>query len=192
MYHPNRIRDVRKRLGFTQEAIADGMGGGITKGTVAKLETGHMALSLDYIMSIAGVLGVPPAELISEGVSGGREVIVIDLDNVGDLDEAMERATKRVVVPEWLTDKRRPFAIAISNVLGCSGGYALVDPDDCRLRDGELFLIRRADGSAAVFRAVMADARLVPECDEDVAAIGLGQELFVALGRVIGNILTYL
>lgn len=68
VYAPNRIRELRKAKGMTATDLATAMDIVITKGTISKLENRTMALSLDYIRSIARALGVKPGDLIMDEV----------------------------------------------------------------------------------------------------------------------------
>lgn len=106
-YAANRIRELRKEIGLTQEDIAEGLGGSTTKGTVAKLEKGTMALSLDYIKGIAKVLGVDPAEIIAPVERSARD----------------ERLFKR-------------FAAALAIAVACTLVFAMVRGDLLRYAPG--------------------------------------------------------
>lgn len=101
-YAANRIRELRKEIGLTQEDIAEGLGGSTTKGTVAKLEKGAMALSLDYIKGIAKVLGVDPAEIIAPVEQSARDVPLIGAVAAGNWREAIKDARESVPIPAWL------------------------------------------------------------------------------------------
>jgi len=64
---PNRIRELRKRLGLTQQQVADRMGDKIRQPTVQRLETGQMTLTQYYLDKLATALDVAPFELFPHG-----------------------------------------------------------------------------------------------------------------------------
>lgn len=59
---PNRIRELRKAAGLSQQAVADTIH--VSKVTVSDLELGKMQLTHEYMRRIAPVLGVTPADLL--------------------------------------------------------------------------------------------------------------------------------
>jgi len=129
-YAANRIRELRKEIGLTQEDIAEGLGGSTTKGTVAKLEKGAMALSLDYIKGIAKVLGVDPAEIIAPVERSARDVPLIGAVAAGNWREAIEDARER--------DERlfKRFAAALAIAVACTLVFAMVRGDLLRYAPG--------------------------------------------------------
>lgn len=58
----SKIKEVRNRVGYTAEAMANGLG--ISKTAYSQLENGHTEITLTRIEAIAGVCGVPMQELI--------------------------------------------------------------------------------------------------------------------------------
>lgn len=62
MEAPNRIRELRKVAGLSQQAVADRIH--TSKVTVSDLELGKMQLTVEYMRRIAPVLGVTPADLL--------------------------------------------------------------------------------------------------------------------------------
>ena len=59
---PNRIRELRKLAGLSQQAVADRIH--VSKVTVSDLELGKMQLTHDYMRRIAAALDVAPADLL--------------------------------------------------------------------------------------------------------------------------------
>lgn len=57
-----RIRDVRKGLGLTLEAVADKIG--VQPQTLQRWETGARGITVDQLHDVAAALGVSPRELI--------------------------------------------------------------------------------------------------------------------------------
>lgn len=76
-YAQNRIREVRKAAGMSQEELGGAMSAELTGSTIAKLENSRMALSLDYLTEIAKILQVEVSELLPLGGKGVRLVPVI-------------------------------------------------------------------------------------------------------------------
>lgn len=60
----SKIKEVRNRVGYTAEAMANGLG--ISKTAYSQLENGHTEITLTRIEAIAGVCGVPMQELIPD------------------------------------------------------------------------------------------------------------------------------
>lgn len=84
----NRIRDIRKQVGFTQTELADAVG--ITQGQIARLERGDRNLSTDLLLKIADALQRPAAELIGSvkySDAGGRLAVAEVGQLVFTLDE---------------------------------------------------------------------------------------------------------
>ncbi len=64
----NNIRNIRERLGMTQEALATQLqlrGCDITRSAVAKIEVGQRHLYADEIMLIKSIFGVSYDEILS-------------------------------------------------------------------------------------------------------------------------------
>ncbi|MBQ8399028.1 MAG: helix-turn-helix transcriptional regulator [Clostridia bacterium] len=59
-----RIKEERKKKGFTQENLAEKLD--VTVGYISQVERGITKISLDLLASISSVLGVDPALLITE------------------------------------------------------------------------------------------------------------------------------
>lgn len=60
---PNRIREWRLRLGFTQERIGEALG--VHGETIRKWETGDNPISVDQLGRIAALLGLRPLDLLN-------------------------------------------------------------------------------------------------------------------------------
>lgn len=60
----NRIREIRERLGLTQEQLADRIG--TTPQQISRLEKGLRGLDVPWMIKIAAALGERPAALIDE------------------------------------------------------------------------------------------------------------------------------
>lgn len=60
----NRIRALRKERGLTQAELGAKMDSDVTDSTIAKLESGRMALTTTYLQEIARVLGVDPMDIL--------------------------------------------------------------------------------------------------------------------------------
>lgn len=61
---PNRIREIRERLGLTQEQLAERVG--TTAQQISRLEKGQRGLDVPWMEKIAAALGEKPAALIDQ------------------------------------------------------------------------------------------------------------------------------
>lgn len=189
IYAANRIRELRKAKGLTQDNIADGLGGTTTKATVAKLETRAMALSLDYIVGIARVIGVPPGELIEPQGGGAHKIPLIDLASAGDWREAASVARETVAVPDSLAGDHL-FAVLIDddsvNTIIPKCGMVAVNPDDLELSAGRVYVIANSRNQVMVRRFNAAPMRF-ESCSTNPAheAIEIGREPFLTIGRAV-------
>jgi transcriptional regulator with XRE-family HTH domain len=61
---PNRIREIRERLGLTQEQLAERVG--TTSQQISRLEKGQRGLDVPWMLKISAALGERPAALIDE------------------------------------------------------------------------------------------------------------------------------
>lgn len=66
---PNRIRELRREAGLSQEALGERIG--VTKVTVSDLERGNIRLDVGYMRRIAVELGVAPADLLAASDNPG-------------------------------------------------------------------------------------------------------------------------
>src|SRR4051812_7098483 len=64
---PNNISRIRKEQGISQDEVAARIGGDVTGATISRIESGRMALTLDWMVRIAAALQVPVQDLIVEG-----------------------------------------------------------------------------------------------------------------------------
>lgn len=62
MEAPNRIRELRKQAGMSQQALGDLIH--VSKVTISDLELGRMQLTLDYMQRIARALQIATADLL--------------------------------------------------------------------------------------------------------------------------------
>lgn len=61
--YPNRIYELRKKRGLSQEALGEAIG--VTKMSLSRMERGKQAITLDQLRAIGEVLQVNPADLLS-------------------------------------------------------------------------------------------------------------------------------
>jgi transcriptional regulator with XRE-family HTH domain len=61
---PNRINELRRMAGLTQEALANLLG--TSKMNVSRYETGKQDLTIDWMRRFAEALGCEPAEILSD------------------------------------------------------------------------------------------------------------------------------
>lgn len=60
---PNRLREQRKKHGYTLQRLADVVG--INTGYLSKLELGDRPLKVEHMRSVAKVYGIDPGELLN-------------------------------------------------------------------------------------------------------------------------------
>ncbi|MFD2264395.1 XRE family transcriptional regulator [Lacibacterium aquatile] len=59
----NHLKTLRKASGMTLEALAAAIG--TDRGTLSKLENGHRRMTVDWMIKLAGPLGVEPKEFLA-------------------------------------------------------------------------------------------------------------------------------
>lgn len=110
---PNRIRELRKLAGLSQQAVADAIH--TSKVTVSDLELGKMQLTHEYMRRIAPVLGVTPADLLPLSDNPGaltpeeRQLI----ERMREADETKREQLRQlvdVVLPAHAEDAPRKVA----------------------------------------------------------------------------------
>jgi repressor LexA len=188
LYAPNRIRELRKLRGLTQENIASGISPDTTKGTVAKLETRQMALSADYILAISNILGVSPGEVLVQR-SEMRDVPVLSCSAAANWREAVREASERIAVPDGLGGSNL-FALRVEgdsiDLVVPDGGIVVVDPEALDLQDGRIFVVSNGDCEAKIKRFNAVPPRLDPCSTNPVhLPIEIGHEPFVTIGRAV-------
>lgn len=186
-YAANRIREIRLRAGQTMENVALALNDDTTMSTIAKLETGRMALSLDWIRRIARVLRVSPHELIAEEDRFGM-VPVLSGDDVLQPQHDSIEPKSFMPIP---SDAGAKFAMPVetdefSQVVG-KGGVIVVDPEAAGLEDGRYFLLTIANRPA--IRRFHASPPRLAACsvDGDSTPTLVGAEPFAVIGRVVGG-----
>lgn len=187
IYAPNRIRELRKARKITQEMIAAGLGGTTTKGTIAKLENRAMALSLDYIVGIADVLGVSPGEIIAPVEHHSREVPLLGAVAAGNWREAIADASESVPVPDWLPGKNL-FALRVQgdsmDLIVPDGGIIAVNPDDLALVSGKVYVVANGQHDTTFKRFSASPPALLPcSSNPQHQPIEIGREPFLTIGR---------
>ena len=99
---PNRIRELRKLAGLSQQAVADAIC--VSKVTVSQLELGKMQLTHDYMRRIAPALGVTPADLLPrsdnpDGLTAEERDLIARLREADDTQRTQLRQLVDVVIP---------------------------------------------------------------------------------------------
>lgn len=103
------LREIRKRMGLTQEDLARLVG--VERSTVTKWESGQNEPPLPMLAKLADVLGVPADELLGRRVSqtGKRSV------DVRPTDPELRRLEERTGVPARLI---AAFIVAVAEESG--------------------------------------------------------------------------
>jgi len=61
---PNRVRELRKRAGVSQQVLADALH--VSKMTISDLERGEIQMTLDYMRRIAKYFGIATVDVLNE------------------------------------------------------------------------------------------------------------------------------
>ena len=96
-----RLREVRRRQGWTQQQIAEAPGVNLDASAITRLERGTRGVMLDDVITISAALGVSPLHMI------------VPLENDADLEERVTDLEERLAaVEEQATDRARAYAHA--------------------------------------------------------------------------------
>ena len=68
------LKDARTRAGFTQEALAKKVGGGLTASQISKAERGEGTLTQEQLKKIAKLTGITQTSLLEAAKSGTRSL----------------------------------------------------------------------------------------------------------------------
>ena len=194
LYAPNRIRELREAQGLVQEELG-ARAGHLMRGeeiaisTIQKLEARKQALTLDYMLAIAGALGVAPTALISSSRSNVRMVPMLGRISAGKWREALQLVEEMVAAPEGhygpSSFALKPVGDSMDKIVG-EDGYIVVDPDDRDLIDGKIYALANGDGDTTFKRYRANPPRLEPcSNNPDHQTIMVGREPFTVLARVV-------
>jgi repressor LexA len=188
-YALNRIKELRRAQGLSLEELGGRMQHDLTASTVAKLENSKMALSADYLVEIAQILGVTPTQLLFEGASDVRMVPVIGAVEAGRWGEAIRSSERLIAVPGHIRGTKlfvlEPQGDSMDKYVQ-HGGFIVVDPDRRELLDGKLYVVQNAEHETTFKKFTSRPLQLVP-CSHNPAhsPIDLGSEPFTVIGQVV-------
>lgn len=92
-YQPmNRIKELRKANGLTQERLAELMG--VDTSMAQRLESGKRKLTLEYILLLAQIFRITPGEVISDPEEPTAASELVDL--LSNMDEEAQKTLLRV------------------------------------------------------------------------------------------------
>lgn len=188
----NNIRRLRKARGWSQEELGARIGEDVTGATISRLESGRMALTLDWMVRFATALQVTVPELIADGLPSIRMVPVIGQISAGTWREAIGEPTGQVPIPSHAAG---PNAFALQplgdsmDLVVREDGYAVVDPDQRELIAGKVYAFRNEHGETTFKRYVESPPRLEPcSTNPENKPILLGAEPLVVIGRVVWSV----
>lgn len=190
IYAPNRIKELRRAAGLTLDELGAAMPSDLTGTTISKLEGRRMALSADYLIEIAHVLGVSPGDILGERAAPVRILPVAGRISAGNWREAVELADDVMPVPANLRGDNlfvlRPEGDSMDLVAPGGVSYIVVNPDDRELIDGRYYVVMNGDGEATFKRFCASPLSLQP-CSSNPAhkPITIGGSPFTVIGRVI-------
>lgn len=189
-YAANHIKRLRKERGLSLEALGAAMPSDLTASTVAKLENRRSGLTADYLLEIAHVLQVSPAEVLGDAIGGAvRLVPVIAQVNAGNWGDTVGEAAEMIPVPVHLKGANlfalRPLGDSMDLIAG-EDGFVIVDPDQRELVDGKFYVLMNEHGETT-FKKFSANPLALLPCSTngDHAAIPVGSAPFTVIGRVI-------
>lgn len=195
-YAPNRIKELRLARGLSLEALGAAMPSELTASTVAKLENGRMACSIDYVNELSRVFQVEPADIFHDRKSGARVVPAIVHAALANWREAITEAGETMPIPATLTGdnqfvvKRQGESSAamgsLFNGSPTEGGFLVIDPDQRELEDGRYYAILDQQGQPAYARFRASPLALMP-CAEglDCQPLVICAAPFTVIGRVV-------
>ncbi len=190
VYARNHLKRIRKALGVTLDELAARMEPESTASTIAKLENRGMGFTLDYVMSIAKALGVPPTDILDGGaIQATRLAPVIGRVSAGRWQEAVAMSEETIAIPGHLRGENlfvlRPEGDSMDRI--CSeDGFIVVDPDQRDLIDKKYYVLTNGEHEA-LFKQFSANPLQLLPCstNPDHKPIPLGAEPFVVIGRVV-------
>lgn len=190
-YAPNRIREIRKGLRMSMEALAGSLPGSPAMTTIAKLERGQMGLTLDYMVDIAKVLGCQPSDLIDSSPDVTRRVPMLGRVPAGPWREAITDKTGSVPLPEGVGGPNcfalRPDGDSMNLLIPeVSGAFIVVDPDQTELLNHKVYVIANGEKETTFKRFGINPARFEPvSSNPKHEPIIIGQKPFSVVGRVV-------
>lgn len=194
-YAPNRIRELRTARGMTMEQLGVEVGrvmgrnDEIAVATIAKLETGKMGLTLDYMQAIAQAFNISVFELIPSSGAAFKTVPLVGKIAAGKWLEALQDVELYIPVPENVGGTRafalRPVGDSMDKIV-TEEGFIVVDPDDLDLVDRKMYAIVNGGGDTT-FKQYRANPPRLEPCSSNPEhqPIMLGREPFIVMGRVV-------
>lgn len=186
----NRIRELRKERGLTQAELGAKMDSDITDSTIAKLESGRMALTATYLQELAKALGVYPMDILGlRGPgSGVRHVPKLARGQAREWRAFVARVEEVVVIPAHIQGNNL-FAVdgsgeTIPQIEG-GEGHLIIDPDSRELVPGKLYLVAEGDDVPCVRRFVTTPSLALLPVSTDCEPLKLGEVPFEVIGRVV-------
>lgn len=125
----------------------------------------------------------------------GREVPVIGMAGAGNWLEAVEGSDEMAWLPEQVGEAGK-FAVRVvgqsMNLLLPEGSLAVVNPDDCELFVGKLYLIMNADGEGTIKRYRADPARFEPVSDDPTfQPFSIANLNYRIVGRVTSGVMSF-
>lgn len=184
----NRIREIRKARGISQEELALRTGAESTS-TISRLESGRINLTQEWMARIGQALAINPLEIIADQASQIRLVPVIGYVSAGQWAEAIEDPASWLPIPGNIGGPRA-FALMprgdSMDQIAPEGEFVVVDPDQLDLEPGRAFIVTNGAGEATFKRYRADPPRLEPDSSNpEHQPILIGREPFLIVGRVI-------
>lgn len=181
-YANNRIRELRLRYRpkMSMKKLGLAIPSQPTPSTIAKLETGTMALSLDYILEMASALNVDPAEIICERTE--RAVPLVFESEIMDWTKNPPSDPKCVALP-WAINGENVVAFEFFDEVH---HRIFVDISEKTVIDGFAYVGLVADNLLFCGRAESNPHQLKRICGSGASKqISFGQDAFSMIGRAL-------
>lgn len=185
---PNRLREIRKQRGMTQQQLADLIG--TSNQQIGHLETGDRRLSAPWIEKLVDALGISAGELFE---AAGGEVALVSWVKAGSfadtVDPYIPQDTPRVPIAGLRHDQHIALIVEgdSMNRIAPEGALIVVDLQDRELIAGKDYVFRMND-KATLKRWRTDPSRLEPYSTAEHETIFPQSEVEV-VGRVVKVIL---
>lgn len=105
LYMKNYIKKLRLNADLSQQRLAEEIGGGCTKATIQKLESGTMGLTTEWMARIAKALKCSPCELIDDNYKNNQmraseAAIVFVLKEIISIILNRKKPTKKTLIDD--------------------------------------------------------------------------------------------
>ena len=181
---PNRLREIRKQRGLTQQQLAEMIG--TSNQQIGHLEVGERRLSAPWIEKLVEALGITAGELFEPA---GGEIALVSWAQAGSFADTVDldipHDTPRIAVAGLRHDQHIALIVEEDSMdrIAPPGAMIVVDLRDRELIDGREYVVRMYD--RATFKRWRSDPpRLEPDTTGKHDSI-FPKTAVVVVGRVV-------